>query len=107
MVLLIQHPCAFCFCRPLLFFFSEARTWPTPGGRHRGRNSRLHPHPAVASVQGHFELVIKVYPDGNVSSHMFGLKVGDTIEVRSTYVTFRLGLGGTDAVVLPTIQRLR
>lgn len=37
----------------------------------------------VAFDQGHFDLVIKVYPDGNVSSHMFGLKVGDMVEVRS------------------------
>lgn len=32
--------------------------------------------------QGHFDLVIKVYPGGNVSQHMFSLKVGDMVEVR-------------------------
>lgn len=32
-------------------------------------------------VQGHFDLVIKVYPDGNVSQHMFGLNVGDKVAV--------------------------
>lgn len=36
-------------------------------------------------MQGHFDLVIKVYPDGNVSSHMFGLKVGDMVEVRNAF----------------------
>lgn len=40
----------------------------------------------ISCAQGHFELVIKGYPDGNVSQHMFGLKVGDMVEVG--YVMF-------------------
>lgn len=36
--------------------------------------------------QGYFDLVIKEYPDGNVSKHMHGLKVGDKVLV-STLAT--------------------
>lgn len=39
-------------------------------------------------TKGHFDLVIKVYPDGNVSSHMFGLKVGDMVEVKGPFPKF-------------------
>ncbi|CAM9542702.1 unnamed protein product [Sphacelaria rigidula] len=39
-------------------------------------------------TKGHFDLVIKVYPDGNVSSHMFSLNVGDKIEVKGPFPKF-------------------
>eukprot|EP00752_Nemacystus_decipiens_P008341 g7455.t1 len=39
-------------------------------------------------TKGHFDLVIKVYPDGNVSSHMFNLKVGDMVEVKGPFPKF-------------------
>ncbi|CAN0378653.1 unnamed protein product [Ectocarpus fasciculatus] len=40
-------------------------------------------------TKGHFDLVIKVYPEGNVSSHMFSLKVGDTVTVSAAVVVLR------------------
>ncbi|KAI9222972.1 NADH-cytochrome b5 reductase [Blastocladiella britannica] len=33
-------------------------------------------------VRGHFDLVIKQYPDGKMSKHIFSLKVGDSLEVK-------------------------
>ncbi|CAM9398819.1 unnamed protein product, partial [Sphacelaria rigidula] len=39
-------------------------------------------------LQGHFDLVIKVYPDGEVSSYMFSLNVGDKIEVKGPFPKF-------------------
>lgn len=33
-------------------------------------------------VKGHFELVVKSYPDGNVSKYLDSLKEGDLIEVK-------------------------
>ncbi|CAM9677410.1 unnamed protein product [Discosporangium mesarthrocarpum] len=36
-------------------------------------------------TKGYFELVIKVYPEGNVSSHMFGLNIGDNIAVKGPF----------------------
>lgn len=38
--------------------------------------------PAVSPGQGYFDLVIKDYPGGNVSSYMHGLKEGDLVEVK-------------------------
>lgn len=35
--------------------------------------------------KGIFELVIKSYPEGNVSSYVCGLKVGDKIEVKGPF----------------------
>ncbi|CAM9740838.1 unnamed protein product [Ectocarpus sp. 6 AP-2014] len=39
-------------------------------------------------TKGHFDLVIKVYPEGNVSSHLFSLKVGDTVAVKGPFPKF-------------------
>jgi cytochrome-b5 reductase len=36
----------------------------------------------ACSQKGHFELVIKKYPDGKVSSYMHSLKPGDSIKVK-------------------------
>lgn len=35
--------------------------------------------------KGEFELVVKVYPTGNVSKYLGGLKVGDSIEVKGPF----------------------
>ncbi|CAN0026473.1 unnamed protein product [Ectocarpus sp. 8 AP-2014] len=39
-------------------------------------------------TKGHFDLVIKVYPEGNVSSHLFSLKVGDMVTVKGPFPKF-------------------
>jgi cytochrome-b5 reductase len=36
----------------------------------------------LTDEKGHFELVVKAYPDGKVSGYLHSLKVGDTIEVK-------------------------
>ncbi|GJP75886.1 hypothetical protein CLOP_g6291, partial [Closterium sp. NIES-67] len=33
-------------------------------------------------VTGHFDLLVKVYPDGKMSQHMFSLKPGDALEMK-------------------------
>ncbi len=35
--------------------------------------------------KGSFELVVKIYPQGNVSKYLDGLKVGDSIEVKGPF----------------------
>ena len=35
--------------------------------------------------EGKFELIIKGYPEGNVSSYLCGLKVGDNVEVKGPF----------------------
>jgi len=33
-------------------------------------------------VEGYFDLLVKVYPTGNMSKHIGSLKPGDTLEVK-------------------------
>ncbi len=43
----------------------------------------------LADVKGHFDLVIKSYPNGVVSKYMDGLKEGDRIEVKGPLPKFK------------------
>ncbi|KAG5479228.1 hypothetical protein LSCM4_01817 [Leishmania orientalis] len=38
--------------------------------------------------EGHFDLVVKCYPNSKMGSHLFGLKVGDSIDVKGPWHTF-------------------
>jgi len=41
------------------------------------------------NVQGHFDLIIKVYPDGPMSTHIDRLKPGDSLEVKGPISKFQ------------------
>ncbi|CAM9677327.1 unnamed protein product [Choristocarpus tenellus] len=66
-------------------------------------------------TKGYFDLVIKAYPQGNVSSYMFGLKVGDNVAVKGPFPKFpykvnekkKIGMiaGGTG--ITPMLQVLQ
>ena len=47
--------------------------------------SRPYTPTSLNSQKGTFELVIKSYPAGNVSSYLHSLKVGDKIEVKGPF----------------------
>jgi len=65
--------------------------------------------------KGFFELVVKCYPNSKMGSHLFGLSVGDTIDVKGPWPTLqvapnqfhRIGMiaGGTG--ITPMFQILR
>lgn len=44
-------------------------------------------------TKGHFDLVIKVYPDGKMSSHVDTLQIGDRIRVKGPFGRFKYSRG--------------
>ena len=50
------------------------------GGKDSDGNPFVRPYTPVSTndVAGEFELMVKIYPDGNLSQHMNSMKVGDT-----------------------------
>jgi cytochrome-b5 reductase len=42
----------------------------------------------LVNDEGHFDLVVKCYPNSKMGSHLFSLKVGDSIEVKGPWHTF-------------------
>lgn len=42
----------------------------------------------LVSDEGHFDLMVKCYPKSKMGSHLFSLKVGDSIEVKGPWHTF-------------------
>lgn len=42
----------------------------------------------LANDEGHFDLVVKCYPDSKMTNHLFSMKVGDTIEAMGPWHTF-------------------
>lgn len=63
-------------------------------------------------VKGHFDLVIKSYPNGVVSKYMDGLKEGDRIEVKGPLPKFkyvpnmkkRIGMVAGGSGITPMLQ---
>ncbi|KAK7195617.1 NADH-cytochrome b5 reductase [Novymonas esmeraldas] len=68
----------------------------------------------LSEDEGHFDLVVKCYPNSKMGSHLFSLKTGDTIDVKGPWHTFdvkpgqytRIGMiaGGTG--LTPMFQTL-
>jgi len=54
------------------------------GGEDSEGNHFVRPYTPIStnSMVGEFELMIKIYPDGNLSQHMDKMKVGDTMEFK-------------------------
>ena len=54
------------------------------GGKDSDGNPFVRPYTPVSTndVAGEFELMVKIYPDGNLSQHMNSMKVGDTLEFK-------------------------
>lgn len=54
------------------------------GGKDSDGNPFVRPYTPVSTndVAGEFELMVKIYPDGNLSQHMSSMKVGDTLEFK-------------------------
>lgn len=44
----------------------------------------------LVSDEGRFDLVVKCYPNSKMGSHLFGLKVGDSIEAKGPWSTFEV-----------------
>jgi len=54
------------------------------GGSDAEGNAFIRPYTPVStnSMVGEFELMVKIYPEGNLSKHMDGMKVGDTLDFK-------------------------
>lgn len=54
------------------------------GGCDNENNSFIRPYTPVSTnnMIGEFELMVKIYPDGNLSKHMDSMKVGDTLDFK-------------------------
>lgn len=50
--------------------------------KNAGNDARPYTPTSLNDRKGSFELVIKAYPEGKVTQHLFGLKVGDNIDVK-------------------------
>uniref|UniRef100_A0A7S2SKK2 NADH-cytochrome b5 reductase n=1 Tax=Rhizochromulina marina TaxID=1034831 RepID=A0A7S2SKK2_9STRA len=65
-------------------------------------------------TQGYFDLVVKRYPDGMMSSHFFGLNVGDKIQVKGPFpkikyernMAKRVGMVAGGTGITPMLQVL-
>ncbi|KAG5504956.1 hypothetical protein JKF63_04403 [Porcisia hertigi] len=47
----------------------------------------------LTDEEGHFDLVVKCYPNSKMGSHLFSLKVGDSIDVKGPWHTFEVKPG--------------
>mmetsp|Transcript_55939 Transcript_55939/g.67422 ORF Transcript_55939/g.67422 Transcript_55939/m.67422 type:complete len:291 (-) Transcript_55939:121-993(-) len=54
------------------------------GGKDSEGNAFIRPYTPVSTnaMVGEFQLMVKIYPDGNLSRHMSSLKVGDTMNFK-------------------------
>ena len=54
------------------------------GGKDAEGNPFIRPYTPIStnSLVGEFQLMVKIYPDGNLSQHMNAMKVGDTLEFK-------------------------
>lgn len=54
------------------------------GGKDAEGNPFIRPYTPISTnnVPGEFELMVKIYPDGNLSQHMNDMKTGDTLEFK-------------------------
>lgn len=54
------------------------------GGKDAEGNPFVRPYTPVSTndMTGEFQLMVKIYPDGNLSQHMNGMKVGDKLDFK-------------------------
>mmetsp|Transcript_39165 Transcript_39165/g.44664 ORF Transcript_39165/g.44664 Transcript_39165/m.44664 type:complete len:309 (-) Transcript_39165:307-1233(-) len=54
------------------------------GGKDGDGNAFIRPYTPISTnaMVGEFELMVKIYPDGNLSQHMDKMKVGDTMDFK-------------------------